>query len=144
MDGGNSICSCSHCFFFCIGLLLHYLVPGPEVIKLFSCSTQLRMTFILLVNVKMSTIVGILTFISRINIPSEQDNLVIFQYFTFYEQSKCRAQLVEHETSFITSGPGTLSSLAKDRADCFTLIALWLFLLRVSSSWCLRLVFSQW
>ena len=41
--------------------------PGPEVIKLFSCSTQLRLKFILLRNVKMPTIVGILTFISRIN-----------------------------------------------------------------------------
>ena len=40
---------------------------GPLVIKLFSCSTQLSMEFILLINVKMSTIVGILTFISRIN-----------------------------------------------------------------------------
>ena len=43
------------------------LRPGPEVIKLFSCSTQLRLKFILLKNVKMPTIVGILTFISRIN-----------------------------------------------------------------------------
>ena len=41
--------------------------PGPEVIKLFSCSAQLRLKFILLINVKMPTIVGILTFISRIN-----------------------------------------------------------------------------
>ena len=41
--------------------------PGPEVIKLFSCSTQLRLKFILLINVKMPTIVGILTFISWIN-----------------------------------------------------------------------------
>ena len=40
---------------------------GPEVIKLISCSTQLSMKFILLINVKMPTIVGILTFISRIN-----------------------------------------------------------------------------
>ena len=39
--------------------------PGPEVIKLFSCSTQLSMEFILLINVKMPT--SILTFISRIN-----------------------------------------------------------------------------
>ena len=38
--------------------------PGPEVIKLFSCSTQLRLKIILLINVK---IVGILTFMSRIN-----------------------------------------------------------------------------
>ena len=40
---------------------------GLEVIKLFSCSTQLSMKFILLINVKMPTIVGILTFISMIN-----------------------------------------------------------------------------
>ena len=41
--------------------------PGPEVIKLFSCSTQLRLKFILLINVKMPRTVGILTFMSRIN-----------------------------------------------------------------------------
>ena len=64
---------------------------GPEVIKLFSCSTQLSMkfhlliklknrqmkkflalslsdvVFIMLINVKMPTIIGILTFVSRIN-----------------------------------------------------------------------------
>ena len=38
----------------------------PEVIKLFSCSTQLSTKFILLINVK----VGILTFISTINTTS--------------------------------------------------------------------------
>ena len=43
------------------------LKPVTEVIKLFPCSAQLRLKFILLVNVKMPTIVGILTFISRIN-----------------------------------------------------------------------------
>ena len=44
---------------------------GPEVIKLFSCSIQLSMKFFLLINVKMPTIVGILTFMSRKNnIPS--------------------------------------------------------------------------
>ena len=42
-------------------------LPGPEVIKLFSCSTQLSMTFFLLINVKMPTIVGILTFMNRKN-----------------------------------------------------------------------------
>ena len=41
--------------------------PGPEVIKLFSCSTQLSMEFFLLINVKMPTIVGILTFMSGKN-----------------------------------------------------------------------------
>ena len=46
--------------------------PGPEVIKLFSCSIQLSTKFILLINVKMPTIVGILTFISMINTTSEK------------------------------------------------------------------------
>ena len=36
---------------------------GPEVIKLFSCSTQLSMKFSPLIDVKMPTIVGILTYI---------------------------------------------------------------------------------
>ena len=39
----------------------------PEVIKLFPCSTQLSMKFFLLINVKMPTIVGILTSMSRKN-----------------------------------------------------------------------------
>ena len=42
--------------------------PCPEVIKLFPCSTQLSTKFILIINVKMATIVGILTFISMINV----------------------------------------------------------------------------
>ena len=33
--------------------------PGPQVIKLFSCSTQLSMKFSLLINMKMPTIFGI-------------------------------------------------------------------------------------
>ena len=37
----------------------------PEVIKLFSCSIQLCMKFILLINVKMPQVVGILTFIYK-------------------------------------------------------------------------------
>ena len=41
--------------------------PGPEVIKLFSCSTQLSMKFFLLIIVKMPTVVGILTRMSRKN-----------------------------------------------------------------------------
>ena len=69
---------------------------NSEVIKLISCSTQLSMKFILLINVKMPTIVGILTFISRINTTSEcfkQEQMINLQYFTFYEQSKFHAQL---------------------------------------------------
>ena len=70
--------------------------PGPEVIKLFLCSTQLSIKFIMLINVKMPTIVGILTFISMINTTSERlkaRNYFVCQYFSFYEQLKFRTQL---------------------------------------------------
>ena len=70
--------------------------PGFEVIKLISCSTQLNMKFILLINVKMPTIVGILTFISIINTTSERlkaRHLFICRYYSFSEQLKFRAQL---------------------------------------------------
>ena len=69
---------------------------APEVIKLFSCSTQLSMKFILLINVKMPTIVGILTFISMINTASERfkaRNFFISKHFSFYQKLKFRAQL---------------------------------------------------
>ena len=82
-------------------------ISGPEVIKLFSRSTQLSTKFqlliktkiptnkyvscfkslIVLINVKMPTIVGILTFMSRINFV---------------------LSWVEHEKSFITSRPVAL------------------------------------
>ena len=60
-----------------------------EVIKHFSCSIQLSMKFILLINVKMPTIVGILTFISRINDwlkRSTPENYFDFGYFIIYER----------------------------------------------------------
>ena len=65
--------------------------PGPEVIKLFSYSTQLSTKFILLINVKMPTIVGILTFISMINTAAwrlKARNFFICRYFSFNEQLK--------------------------------------------------------
>ena len=58
----------------------------PEVIKLFSYSTQLSTKFILLINVKMPTIVGILTIISMINTTAErlkERNFFICRYFVF-------------------------------------------------------------
>ena len=48
-------------------------ISGPEVIKLFVCSTQLGMNFIMLIYVKMPTVVGILTFISMINTVFESE-----------------------------------------------------------------------
>ena len=53
---------------FCAVLLSHaWMRSGPEVIKLFSCSTQLSMKFFPLIDVKMPTIVGILTCMSGKN-----------------------------------------------------------------------------
>ena len=52
---------------FLSGGALGYSGKRPEVIKLFSCSTQLRLKFILLINVKMPTVLGLLKFASRIN-----------------------------------------------------------------------------
>ena len=73
----------------------------PEVMKLFSCSTQLCLKFILLINVKMPTIVGILTFMSRINyqfLSFEPEFSTNFDYFNIYKQLK----FPEHEFFFIT------------------------------------------
>ena len=70
--------------------------PGPKVIKLFSCSTQLRLNFILLINVKMSTNVGILTFMSRINYRlwwSKHEISIYLGYFSVNEQFNFYAQL---------------------------------------------------
>ena len=41
--------------------------PGLEFIKHFSCLTQVSMKFFMLINVKMPTIVGVLTFMSGKN-----------------------------------------------------------------------------
>ena len=72
---------------------------GPEVIKLFSYSTQLSTKFILLINVKMPTDVGILTIISMINTTSESlrlkaRNFFSCRYLSFYKQLKFLAQLL--------------------------------------------------
>ena len=70
--------------------------PGPEVTKLFLCSTQLSTKFIMLINFKMPTIVGILTFISMINTTSESlkpRKVFNFQHFSFYEKLKFHSQL---------------------------------------------------
>ena len=67
---------------------------GPRVIKLFSCSSQLSMKFILLINVKMPTIAVILTFMSKINTTSERQSKKLYLWhFSFYEQLKFHAQL---------------------------------------------------
>ena len=81
--------------------------PGPEVITLFSCSTQLRSKFILLINVKMPTIVGILTFISRINdwlLWFKPEISIDFGYFSIHEQLTFHAQLSWERKKFYNIG----------------------------------------
>ena len=68
---------------------------GPEVIQLVLCSTQLSTNFIMLINIKMPTNVGILTFISMLNATSESlkvRTVGIFQQFSFHELLKFHAQ----------------------------------------------------
>ena len=72
------------------------LKQGPEVIKLISCSARLRLKFILLINVKMPTIVGILTFMRRINyqlLSIEPEFSTDYNYFNINEQLKFHAQM---------------------------------------------------
>ena len=72
------------------------LNTGPEVIKLFSCSTQLRLKFILLIKLKCQPFVGILTFMIGINycltgfFPEFSTD---FGCFSSYELLKFHAQL---------------------------------------------------
>ena len=59
--------------------------PGPEAIKKLSCSTQLSIKLIMLINVEMQSTVGISTFISMINTKSKslnERNIFIFQHFS--------------------------------------------------------------
>ena len=67
-------------------------ISGSAVIKLFPCSTK----FILLINVKMPTIVGILTFIGMINTKSKRfkaRNLFVCRFISLCEQLKFLNQL---------------------------------------------------
>ena len=65
------ICLCILVAYFAVCCKLYRLRTGPEVLKLFPCSTWLSTIFFLLINVKMPTILGILTFISMINTTSQ-------------------------------------------------------------------------
>ena len=68
----------------------------PRGYNTFLCSTQLNMKFILFINVKMPTIIGILTFVSRINTISDSfitRKELICQHFSCYEKLKFHSQL---------------------------------------------------
>ena len=55
-------------------------IEGPEVIKKNSCTTQLSMKLIMLINV---TIVGILTFVSMIKTTSESLKAISLYFSAF-------------------------------------------------------------
>ena len=67
----------------------------PRGYKAFSCSTEPSIKFILLINVKMPTTVGILTFISSITTSDsfKARKVFIIKPFSFYEQLKFYAPL---------------------------------------------------
>ena len=81
---------------------------GPEVIKLYPCSTQLSTQLNLLINNKMPTIVCILTFISRIYTTSERfkaRHSFFCRYFSFLAVDiSCSVELCMKK-SFITLVP---------------------------------------
>ena len=71
-------------------------MAGPEVIKIFSYSTQLSMKFFLLINIKMPTIVGILIFISRKNFMLSyalQKKSLNWWYLIFHKRNRFHSQL---------------------------------------------------
>ena len=96
--------------------LFNWLVQhsGPEVVLLFQCPTQLSTKFILLINIKMPTIVGILTFISMINTTyecSKARKSVFCGILVFMSSLNFVLSWVEYEKSFITPRLGLLKSL---------------------------------
>ena len=93
-------CYLSHTSSVSLQICMHSYLVGFEAstrgYNTFSYSIQLNTKFILLINVKMQTIVGILTFMSMINTTSERlkaRHFFICLYFSFYEQLKFRVQL---------------------------------------------------
>ena len=80
---------------------------GPEV-KLFSCSTQLSMKFLLLINLKLPTIAN--SFLlnkaeHEIFSANKYENANFVGIFIFISGENFMLSWVEHEKSFITSGP---------------------------------------
>ena len=70
--------------------------PGPEVIKLFSCSTQLSMKFVLLINLKLLTILNsfLLNIAEHENFSANKyENANLSWHFHIYWQRKFHAQL---------------------------------------------------
>ena len=81
---------------------------GPKIIKLFSCSTQLSMKFVLLINLKLlifenSVLLNIaeheISLLISIKMPT------IVDIFILISRENFMLSWIEHEKSFTTSGP---------------------------------------
>ena len=97
----------------------------PRGYKHFSCSTQLSIKFLLLINIKMPTNVGILIFMSRQNnilCLSEPKTSRISWYIYTYEPLKLHAQLSWAWKKNITSGPDVQKELYV--ATCLMLLCM--------------------
>ena len=79
--------------------------PGPEVIKLFSCSSQLNMKFVLLINLKPVIANSLLLNIAEHEIFSA--NMKMPTIILLAEKISCSAKF-SMKKRFITSGPGPL------------------------------------
>ena len=91
-------------------LRVNPMTSGYQVIKK-TCSTQLQLKFILLVDVKIPTIVGIFTFISRLNAKIESLKATELYFFTivlYMSNLKSVHSWVDYRKCFITSGPGNM------------------------------------
>ena len=85
-----------------------HFISGPNVIEIISCSTQLSMKVFMFLNVKMPTIVGILTCMSRKHSIlgfSELEKCWIPGYFHTNEHLKFHAQLSGAWNKFYILGP---------------------------------------
>ena len=101
-DGVLTIRAISFCLFRQRrNIIIHYILgqkkkeifrgmdtlSGPEVIKLFSCSTPLSMKFSLLINMNMQKIVGIFIFISRENFMLSKKEFAIVTNLRFISKA---------------------------------------------------------
>ena len=103
------------------GIVFYTRAPGLEVIKLFSYSTQQNMKFFLLINVKMPTIVGILTISGKNSIldlsePTKGEFIHIFilmsiQNFMLQLSIKKTRGLVTFMSVFLNTSISDLSSI---------------------------------
>ena len=71
--------------------------PSLDIINFFMLSSS-SMKLIMPINVRIPTIVGISTFISRVSTTSKSlifkaKSIFIFQHFSFYKLSKCHVHL---------------------------------------------------